>query len=146
MNPTDGSFGDPGVRIAQFAQGFPQYLLASICDASYASSMQAIAMKLGALITPPCLKGKIQTDAMGQPMCSVIEHLTDMQGNKTDKGIQNCNENGNAQPCWTLTTGGMNCTGGQQLMVNDTAGQTSQSASSTINCSVCLAGSTAAGC
>jgi hypothetical protein len=146
MSPTDGSFGDPGVRITEFAQGFKQFLLASICDASYANSMMAIAKKLGALITPPCLMGKIQTDAMGQPMCSVIEHLVDMQGNKSDKGIQNCSENGNAQPCWTLTAGGMNCAGGQQLMVNDSAGQTSQSASSTINCSVCLAGSTAAGC
>jgi hypothetical protein len=146
MSPTDGSFGDPGVRIAQFAQGFQQYLLASICDASYATSMQAIAKKLGALITPPCLMGKIQTDTKGQPMCSVIEHLTDMQGNKTDNGIQNCNENGGAQPCWTLTAGGLNCANGQQLMVNDTAGMSAQSAQSTINCSVCLPGSTAAGC
>ncbi len=147
MSPTDGSFGDPGVRIAQFAAGFSNnYLLASICDSSYATSMKAIAMKLGALITPPCLMGTIQQDTMKQPMCSVIEHLTDMQGNKTDNGLQNCNENGGAQPCWTLIPGGATCVGGQQLMVNDTAGQSSQSASSTINCSVCLPGSTAAGC
>jgi hypothetical protein len=145
MNPTDGSFGDPGVRIHQFATGFKQYLEGSICDASYASSMMAIAKKLGALITPPCLMGTIQKDTMGQPSCSVIEHLQDMQGDKTDKAIQNCNENGNTQPCWTLATGGMNCAG-QQLTVNDSAGQTSQSAMSTINCSVCLPGSTAAGC
>jgi hypothetical protein len=146
MSPTDGSFGDPGVRIAQFAQTFKQYLEASICDDSYATSMQAIAKKLGALITPPCLTGQIQNDANNNPMCSVIEHLQDMQGNKTDRGIQNCNANGNVQPCWTLTSGGTKCANGQQLMVNDSTGQTAQMASSTINCSVCLPGSTAPGC
>jgi hypothetical protein len=138
MNPTDGSFGDPGVRETQFLSAFPNFVIASICDDSYATSMQAIATKLGALITPPCIKGQIQNDANMNPECSVIEHLEDMQGNKTDKGIQNCNENGNTAPCWTLAAGGANCTGGQQLMVNDPAGMTSQTASSTINCSICL--------
>ena len=64
--------------------------------------MQAIATKLGQLITPPCITGKIQTDAQGQPMCSVIEHLTDMQGNKKDIALQNCNENGGSAPCWNV--------------------------------------------
>ena len=106
MNPTDGSFGNPGVRISQFVNAFPNSVLASICDASYASSMTAIATKLGQLITPPCITGKIQTDTQGQPMCSVVEHLVDMQGDKKDIALQNCNENGGALPCWTLTTGG----------------------------------------
>ena len=52
--------------------------------------MQAIATKLGQLITPPCITGTIQTDSMGQPMCSVIEHLVDGSGNKMDRAIQNC--------------------------------------------------------
>jgi hypothetical protein len=144
MNPTDGSFGDPGVRIAQFVNAFPNSVLASICDASYASSMQAIATKLGQLITPPCITGQIQNDSMNQPMCSVVEHLTDMQGNKKDIALQNCNENGGALPCWTLTTGGMNC-GGKQLNVMDPPGTNNNSENSTVNCSICLpvpAGST----
>ena len=53
---TDGSFGDPGIRLAQFIKAFPSYVLASICDPSYASSMTAIATKLGQLITPPGIK------------------------------------------------------------------------------------------
>jgi hypothetical protein len=138
MSPTDGSFGDPGVRETQFLSAFPNSVVASICDESYAASMMNIAQKLGALITPPCIKGQIQNDAMMNPECSVIEKLTDMQGNQTSRGIQNCNENGNTAPCWTLAAGGTTCTGGQQLMVNDPAGQTSQQASSMINCSICL--------
>jgi hypothetical protein len=47
---TDESFGDPGVRIAQFVSSFPNGVLASICDASYATSMTAIATKLAALV------------------------------------------------------------------------------------------------
>jgi len=144
VNTTDGSFGDPGVRIAQFVNAFPNSVLASICDASYASSMTAIATKLGQLITPPCITGKIQTDSQNQPMCSVVEHLTDMQGNKKDIPLQNCNENGNAAPCWTLTAGGTNCAG-SQMMVNDPPGTNTSSENSTVNCSICLplpAGST----
>ena len=53
QNPTDGSFGDPGVRIAQFVNAFPNSVLGSICDASYATSMTAIATKLGQLIAKP---------------------------------------------------------------------------------------------
>jgi hypothetical protein len=149
MNPSDTSFGDPGVRVSQFVSAFPNYVLASICDDSYASSMQQIADKLGQLITPPCIAGTIQKDAMGQPMCSVIEHQQDMQGNKKDSALQNCNENGNALPCWTLkqggTDGGPSCNG-QQLDVIDPPGTNTQSESSTINCSICLPGSTASGC
>ena len=145
MSPTDGSFGDPGVRIAQFVQAFPNYVLASICDASYASSMQAIATKLGQLITPPCINGKIQNDTNGNPECSVIEHLTDMSGNKTDRAIQSCTQTNMAAPCWTLTPGQMGCAG-SQLSITDEAGVNANSESSTINCSLCLPGSTQPGC
>ncbi|HLK91431.1 MAG TPA: hypothetical protein VKZ18_16150 [Polyangia bacterium] len=145
MSPTDGSFGDPGVRISQFVSAFPNYVLASICDASYASSMQAIATKLGQLITPPCIVGQIQNDSNGNPMCSVIEHLVDGSGNKSDRAIPACSSNGNAAPCWNLTTGGMNCNG-SQLMINDESGVNPNSESSTINCSICLPGSTQPGC
>ena len=113
MHPTDGSFGDPGVRISQFVNAFQNSVLASICDASYASSMQAIATKLGQLITPPCITGTLQLDSAGQPMCSVVEHLTDMQGVKKDIALQNCAASGaNPAQCWTIKTGQMGCTNG----------------------------------
>ena len=141
MNPTDSSFGDPGIRIAQFVNAFKNSVLASICDSNYASSMTAIATKLGQLITPPCITGKIQTDSQGQPMCSVVEHLVDMQNHKKDIALQNCNENGGALPCWTLTTGGTDggaTCDGAQLDVMDPPGTNNNSENSTVNCSICL--------
>ena len=145
MSPTDGSFGDPGVRETQFLNSFQNSVIASICDPSYQSSMQAIATKLGQLITPPCITGKIQSDPAGNPQCSVIEHQTDGSGTKHDASIPNCAEDGNALPCWNLAPGMGTCAG-QQINVMDPAGTSTNAESSTINCSLCLPGSTQPGC
>jgi hypothetical protein len=146
MNPTDGSFGDPGVRIAQFVNAFPNSVLASICDASYARSMTLIATKLGQLITPPCITGTIQLDSGGQPMCSIVEHLQDSQGNKQDISLQNCAASGaNQGQCWKLATGATGCAG-SQLTVTDTVNANPQSENSSVDCSLCLPGAAIAGC
>ncbi|HTB56616.1 MAG TPA: hypothetical protein VLC06_02020, partial [Polyangia bacterium] len=50
QNPTDQSFGDPAVRIAQFVQAFPNEVQGSICDASFATTLAAVASKIGQLI------------------------------------------------------------------------------------------------
>ncbi|HEY6475861.1 MAG TPA: hypothetical protein VI456_04715 [Polyangia bacterium] len=42
----DGSFGDPGVRIAQFVNAFPRGSLTSICDPTYGSAFMGIATAL----------------------------------------------------------------------------------------------------
>ena len=52
QNPTDGTFADPGVRIAQFTNAFPHSVLGSICDASYAGVLGSVASQVGQLITP----------------------------------------------------------------------------------------------
>jgi hypothetical protein len=141
---SDGSFGDPGVRITQFVTSFSNSVVRSICDASYASSMNAIATKLGALITPPCITQKIQNDGNGNPLCSVIENVTN--NNVTQRtAIPYCGSNGNSPPCWNLMGGTGTCTG-QTLTVNDPSGMTAQSENSTVNCSICLAGSSEPGC
>ena len=107
MNATDGSFGDPGVRIAQFVHAFQNSLLASICDPNYATSITNIATKLGQLITPPCITGMLQMDAAGLPACSVVEHLQDSQGVKKDIPLQNCGSSGaNPAQCWKMIPNG----------------------------------------
>jgi hypothetical protein len=142
----DGSFGDPGVRVAEFAHAFPNSVLASICDADYSRSMAAIAAAFGHLITPPCIESKIQNDADGNPDCSVIENLTDASGKQTHQAIPNCNENGNTAPCWSLTPGMMGCTG-QSLKVTDTAANMmSSSENSTVSCALCVPGIASPGC
>ncbi|HVT08473.1 MAG TPA: hypothetical protein VHO67_13520, partial [Polyangia bacterium] len=53
QHTTDGSFGDPGVRIAQWVQGFgANGVVASICDADYGIAFRAIADKIQAHLQP----------------------------------------------------------------------------------------------
>ena len=126
---------------------FQNSVLASICDASYASSMQAIATKLGQLIVPPCIAGTIQKNSAGQPICSVVEHVTDSQGVRKDITLQNCAASGsNPAQCWTIKSGQMGCANGAQLTVTDTLDANPQSEYSSVNCLLCPAGSAVAGC
>jgi hypothetical protein len=142
----DGSFGDPGVRETQFANAFPHSVVGSICDGDYSQSMTAIAAAIGQFFTPPCIDSKLQNDALGNPDCSVIENLTDSSGHQTHVAIENCNENGNTPPCWTLEPGMNGCTG-QSLKVNDSAANMmAASENSTISCSLCMPGVAAPGC
>ena len=149
QNPTDGSFGDPGVRIAQFVNSFQNSVLASICDASYAASMNTIAAKLGQLITPPCITGTIQLDSHNpaQPQCSVVENLTDSSGVSKHIALQNCAETTNTAQCWKLVNpaAGSTCNG-VQLSVTDTVNVNPNSEDSNIDCSICLPGAAITGC
>ncbi|HEY4393085.1 MAG TPA: hypothetical protein VGP64_03440 [Polyangia bacterium] len=145
MNPTDGTFADPGVRITQFVTSFPDSVLASVCDLSYASSMTATATKIGQLIIPPCITQTIQNDANGNPICSIIEHV----GNNDvvqSAAIPNCATSGNVAPCWTLVSGTAHCAG-RSLTINDTPqNDAAQSAYFTMNCSVCVPNAGQRGC
>jgi hypothetical protein len=145
QNATDGSFGDPGVRITQFVTSFQDSVVRSICDPSYGPSMMAIATKLGQLITPPCITDVIQQDSDGNPMCSVIENVEN--NNVTQRtAIPYCGPNNDhSPPCWRLVAGQGSCTG-QTLSVNDPSGMTSQNENSTVNCSICLSGVKLIGC
>ena len=49
----DGSFGDPGVRIAAFVKAFPYGYLQSVCDSSYTPVLSAVAARIGQLIGSP---------------------------------------------------------------------------------------------
>jgi hypothetical protein len=143
MNPTDGSFGEPAVRIAQFVKGFSNSLMASVCDASYASAMQAIATKVSALPTQPCLTWKIQLNAAGLPDCAVTARMVNADGTSTSESYQNCAANGNTPPCWSLDSGGATCTG-QLLNLTETPLNSSQSIS--LSCAICEPGIAAPGC
>jgi hypothetical protein len=109
--------------------------------------MQAIATKLGQLITPPCITGVLQVDPAGLPACSVVEHLTDSQGVKKDIALPNCGSSGaNPAQCWKMIPNAMGCTNGNQMMVTDTVNANPQSEDSTIDCSLCLPGAAVSGC
>ncbi len=129
--PTDGSFGDPAVRISQFVNAFPQSYLGSICDASFAQSMQAIATKIGQLVTP-CIPTNTQNDPQGNPKCTVTQ---------AGATIQSCNKSGDQPPCWALTPS-RTCSG-QNLQINGTGTSTG---STSITCTLCPAGASGNGC
>ena len=52
QHPTDGSFGDPAVRIVQFTDAFPNSVLGSICDANFDSTLGVLASRIGQAIDP----------------------------------------------------------------------------------------------
>ncbi len=148
---TDGSFGDPAVRISQFVTSFSDSVLASICDPSYRATMTAIATKLGALLVgQSCVGGSalLQQDSSGQPTCTVTNHLVDNTGRQTDVSVQNCAENGNTPPCWSLVTDTASCPNGGFAfkLAADGAAMSASSLSSTVTCAVCQPGSTKPGC
>ncbi len=145
---TDGSFGDPGVRITQFANAFPRKIVASICDDNYRQSMTAIATALIQPLKPSCIHGTIQKDTQGNPACVVTNHLTDASGNTVDVSIPSCAENGNVAPCWTLQADTTICAAGDLSLKlqQDGAAMNATSVNSSIECSLCVPGSTEPGC
>jgi hypothetical protein len=52
QHPTDGSFGDPAVRITEFADAFPNSVLGSVCDPSFGGTLGTLASRIGQLIEP----------------------------------------------------------------------------------------------
>jgi hypothetical protein len=146
VNATDGSFGDPGVRITQFVSSFHDSVIASICDPDYSRSMAAIANRLKVFLTPPCITDQVQKDAQGNPACTVTENVTDNSNDVSHVTIPNCNENGGAAPCWNMVDGTMGCSG-KTIQVTDTAATMSAtSENSTVQCAICLPGIAAPGC
>lgn len=144
MNPNDGSAGDPGVRLATFVNGFSDSVLASICDASYASAVQVIATKVGQMPSSgTCLTGLIQTAATGAPNCTVVAQVPSASGATESVPYASCQANGGAAPCWTLVTGDTSCTG-QTVAV--TEAPTAPSSSITASCQVCNPGASVPGC
>jgi hypothetical protein len=145
---TDGSFGDPAVRLAEFVKAFPNSVLASVCDTNYRASMTAIATKLGGLIQGHCVTGNIQMDAQDQPACTVVNHVTSASGTVKDVPIQNCAENNSQPPCWTLSSDASACpSGGVAFRVMpDASLQSAASFTSSVTCPLCQPGSSMQGC
>jgi hypothetical protein len=141
MNPTDGSAGEPGVRLAAFVNGFTDSVLASVCDASYASVASAIATKVGQLPSNgSCLTGRIQNNTAGLPNCTAVAQVPNGSGTTKSVSYANCEANAYVVPCWTLVP---RCEG-QTVAVAEDAN--APSSSITVKCQVCQDGATVPGC
>jgi hypothetical protein len=140
---TDGSFADPGVRVSQLVNEFnANGLVLSICDASFAPSLDRIAQLINASLQPPCIQGQVAMKPGTQdPDCTVISHTSDHNGGFIDSTVQPCSANGGVAPCWMLSAG--MCTGGNGQVVSvsaDPTVDTSTAQNATLNCSLCIAG------
>jgi hypothetical protein len=143
QNTTDGSFGDPGVRLAAFVNSFSNSVLASICDASYASVAQVIATKVGQLPSMgTCLTGTIQKTVAGVPNCTAVAQVPSATGTKSVP-YPNCETDGSAAPCWALNDGGGSCVGATVSVLED---PTTPGSSITVSCQICQPGASVAGC
>jgi hypothetical protein len=141
---TDSSFADPGVRVSQFVQEFGgNGLVLSICDNSFAPSLDKIAQLINASLQPPCISGTVAMKPGTQdPDCTVISHTSNGTGGFNDQTVQPCSATMNAPPCWSLTAG-MCAGGGQSVNVSQDPNVSSSTAqNATVNCALCIAGVT----
>ncbi len=52
QHPTDGTFGDPAVRITQFINAFPNGVLGSVCDPNFSGTLSTLASMIGQRVEP----------------------------------------------------------------------------------------------
>ena len=120
-----GAFGEPAVRIAQFASSFPDSVLASVCDPSYTTALETLSRRLEALQVSPCVPADIQskTDAAGNsyPDCVVSEHLTTSDGTQ-EIALPACAVAPAGFACWSLHSGSADCAGQALTVTNEPVG------------------------
>src|SRR4029079_19443893 len=100
--PAMGSVADPGVRVAQFVGEFGGLVL-SICDDTFAPSLDKIADLINKTLEPPCITQAIASKpGTSDPDCTVVSHLSDGSGGSIEKTVPYCGANNNVAPCWQL--------------------------------------------
>ena len=140
---TDGTLGDPAVRLTQFANAFPNHALASVCDPSYAAVMTTIAASVGALPTPDCIDPSVPAGADGQPLCTVVRHqVTDTTDQQAT--VRNCGADSGLSPCWTSRADVPGCSAGATaLQIQDDTWGAGTTVYYDVSCPLCPG---AAGC
>ncbi len=113
-----GQYGDPSVRITQWAASFgASGSTETICADSLAPAMQRIGNRVANLFRPACAAGPFA--ANGQPACRVIDQVVAAGGVAVGQSLlPNCSDNGNVAPCWTAVTDATSCGAGKRVTVN----------------------------
>jgi len=113
---SDGSSGEPGVRIAQFVQAFQRGVLGSICDPSYRITLEPMAAGVADVARGvTCSPGPVPDDGDGQPACTVTARSLDGQAPPVTTPIANCATTGDQLPCWTAgAQGSSTCPAGKR--------------------------------
>jgi hypothetical protein len=140
---SDGSYGDPAVRMAQFTAQFgANGSFSSICDDSYAPALTALGTAIGKGLTPHCLDAVVPDGDPTKPgiqaSCQVTDHVPGADGGVVDTVITECDAaspSGGPQPCWYLIQN-TTCTSGIQFAVNR-AGPPATGETISIRCNPC---------
>jgi hypothetical protein len=142
----DGSYADPSVRIIDFVNLFgANGLVLPICQTDFTPSLDKIAMLINQALKPPCINGTIATKPnSAERDCTVVSHTLDSNGNYQPSTVPACGP-GVAAPCWNLIADPTNCPGGliiDPAMLMDPANTTGASQNATVNCAMCIPGTT----
>jgi len=109
---TDGTFGDPAVRIKMWVDAFKGTFV-SICDSTLERALVQIADGITAALGPQCFEGKLvdaDLDTFGrQPDCVVTDITKDDHGATVETNIPNCDKVSGAHPCWTPSSDPLAC-------------------------------------
>ncbi len=120
-----GAYGEPGVRLTQFTNGFLNSVTGSICDPSYVDVMTPYCSRLAYDRRPPCLPTDIQskTDAAGNtyPDCVVTENLNTAGGTQ-EIPIPPCLGPPGSAACWSLGAPTPGCSGPSFTVQNEPVG------------------------
>jgi hypothetical protein len=139
---SDGSFGDPGVREAQLVHEFGSNgLLLSVCDASYAPSLDRVAQMLNSSISGPlCIPGAIGLNSMQQPDCTV----TVVDGG-VSHAVPSCADVGGAAPCWQAKIDAA-CGQGRTLAISYDPNTSAASLTVSYSCAKCTSAAPSTDC
>lgn len=106
---TDGTFGDPSIRIKAFVDAFGgNGLFQTICANSFAPALTLIADTLGKVLGPKCVVGQlldkngVPTDVGNNADCSVVERSFSQTGTEIQKVVPPCPTRNADGKCWNL--------------------------------------------
>lgn len=147
---TDGSSGEPAVRIAEFVRSFARSQLGSICDPSYRSAMSALAAQLAEVARGvTCGPTSVKDEGGQEPPCTVLASYYDQDKLPATTPIPNCATTGNQLPCWTAgPAGSSSCLAGSRPFEVDAPREFANLPGLIydVSCPICDTNSAVAGC
>jgi hypothetical protein len=136
---TDGSYGDPALRMAEFVAQFGgNGSMTNLCADSYAPALSQLGTAIGRAFTSHCLEATVADSNPALPgiqaSCDVVLHAPGV----ADQILAQCDTaspSGGPQPCWYLTSN-TTCTSGVLFAVNR-SGATRTGETMSIRCGSC---------
>ena len=132
------------MRLIEFTQQFGgNGLVQTLCTDHLGPALQVIGERLSVLIGPSCVSVWSPTEPgmPGVKDCSIVDHTNNGSG-VVDMTVPSCAESNGAVPCWELLNDPM-CAPAQVMNVRrDPNAPEPLTQSSTVACSLCVAGVT----